>query len=71
MTPEDARVERIVENAFGGLADWLELLRQHENDRRRRLAAEARAWRDHATRVVMTLLSAVTLLALFLLTRRA
>lgn len=71
MTPEDARVERIVETAFGGLADWLELVRLHENDRRQRLAAEARERRDHATRVVMTVLSAATLVALFLLTRGA
>jgi hypothetical protein len=62
---DESRTEKIVESAFGALGDWLELVRQHENDRRARLAAEARGRRDVATRLVMGLLSAAVLAYLF------
>ena len=65
-----SRVERILESALGALSDWLELVRHHEDDRRARLRAEARARNEHATRVVMALLAAATLGFFVWLSRR-
>jgi hypothetical protein len=54
-------VERMLEAALGALSDWLELVRVHENDCRARLAEQARARREHATRVVMAVLAALAI----------
>jgi hypothetical protein len=67
--PGGSRAERILERALGALSDWLELVRQHENDRRARLQAEARARSGHQARVVMTILGAATLALFFWLSR--
>ena len=63
--PVSPQVERILESALGALSDWLELVRVHENERRARQEARARARRDHATRVVMAVLSAIVIAAFF------
>ena len=63
--PVSPHVERILESALGALSDWLDLVRVHENERRVRQEARARARRDHATRVVMAVLSAIVIAAFF------
>lgn len=73
MTPPqdpNQRLERTLESALGALTDWLELVRQHENERRAVLAAEALARRDHLTRVVMAVLSGITIGFFFWLNHR-
>jgi hypothetical protein len=67
--PVSPHVERILESALGALSDWLELIRVHENEHRARQEARVRARRDHATRVVMAVLSAIVIAAFFSLGR--
>jgi hypothetical protein len=71
-SPQDPnqRLERVLESALGALSDWLELVRQHENERRAARALEARDRRDHLTRVVMMVLSGITIGAFFWLSHR-
>jgi hypothetical protein len=67
MTPGDPsdRLERMLESSLGALTDWLELVRRHENERRARMIEDARAVRDHRTRVVMAVLSAAAIAFFF------
>jgi hypothetical protein len=60
VSPEDDRIERMLESGLGAVSDWLELVRAHENERRARLAAEARARKDHLAIIVMVILSTLT-----------
>jgi beta-lactamase regulating signal transducer with metallopeptidase domain len=65
MTDDGGRTERMLESSLGALSDWLELVRQHENERRARLAEVDRARRDGRTRAVMMALVALTIALAF------
>ena len=67
--PVTSQTERILESALGALSDWLQLGRVHQTVYSARDEALARARRDHATRVVMAVLSAIVIAAFFCLGR--